>query len=131
MCTQSRGQFAHFVQTMHMPRPTVGNLENRPLKAHFIRQWRKHRGYTQEVAADMIGIDRSTLSKVERLESPYNQSMLDAIAETYGCEPSDLLDFDPTKPPLPKEIAVLDMYRKATPELRQAIIRILSLQAES
>ncbi len=38
------------------------------------------------------------LSKIERGLVPYNQELLEALAELYACEPVDLLIRDPSQP---------------------------------
>lgn len=70
----------------------------RPKYVTFLRHWRKHRDLTQEVAASRIGIDRTTLSKIERAEVPYDQALLERAADAYSCDPADLLMRDPKSP---------------------------------
>jgi transcriptional regulator with XRE-family HTH domain len=69
----------------------------RQLRRTFLREWRLYRGLTQEQAAERIGLDHSTLGRIERRLVPYSQGMLEAAAEAYSCEPWDLLNVDPTK----------------------------------
>lgn len=70
----------------------------RPKHLTFLKQWRKHRNLTQEKAADRIGIDRTTLGRIERGLVPYNQIFLEQAADAYRCEPADLLMRDPKNP---------------------------------
>jgi len=63
---------------------------------HFIKQWRKHRGLTQEQLAERIGIARSYLTKIERGDRRYDQPFLEAASEALRCEPADLIMRDPT-----------------------------------
>ena len=63
---------------------------------HFIRQWRKHRGLTQEQLAERIGIARSYLTKIERGDRRYDQPFLEHTADALRCEPADLIMRDPT-----------------------------------
>lgn len=70
----------------------------RPKYLTFLRHWRQHRDLTQEAAASRIGIDRTTLSKIERAEVPYDQALLERAADAYSCEPADLLMRDPKSP---------------------------------
>lgn len=65
---------------------------------HFIREWRKHRGLTQEQLAERIGIGRSYLTKIERGARRYDQPFLEAAAEALRCGPGDLITRDPTDP---------------------------------
>jgi transcriptional regulator with XRE-family HTH domain len=63
---------------------------------HFIRQWRKHRGLTQEQLAERIGIARSYLTKIERGSRRYDQPFLEHASDALRCEPADLIMRDPT-----------------------------------
>lgn len=62
---------------------------------HFLRQWRNHKGLSQEEAADRADIDRSTLSRIEAGAVPYNQDLLERLALAYGCDPQDLITINP------------------------------------
>lgn len=64
----------------------------------FIRQWRQHRGYSLDKLADMVPMDKSNLSKVERGFLPYNQEMLERLADALMTDPASLLMRDPTRP---------------------------------
>jgi transcriptional regulator with XRE-family HTH domain len=63
---------------------------------HFLKQWRKHRGLTQEQLAERIGIARSYLTKIENGARRYDQPFLEHAAEALRCEPADLIMRDPT-----------------------------------
>jgi transcriptional regulator with XRE-family HTH domain len=92
----------------------------RQLRAHFFKEWRKHRGLTQERAAERLNVDRTTLGRVENRVIPYSQELLEAAAEAYQCEPWDILNVNPLK-----EGEVVDftrLLRAATPEERAEII---------
>ena len=65
---------------------------------HFIREWRKHRGLTQEQLAERIGISKPYLSKIETGSRRYDQPFLEAASEALRCMPADLLVRDPTDP---------------------------------
>lgn len=69
----------------------------RPQRRTFLRQWREYRQLTQEAAAERIGMDRTTLSRIERGRVPYDQALLEAAADAYACEPADLLVRDPSR----------------------------------
>lgn len=66
----------------------VDEPQRRP---HFIREWRKHAGMTQEQLAAKIGVAVSTISQLETLKQGYSQPTLEAIADALECEPADLL----------------------------------------
>jgi transcriptional regulator with XRE-family HTH domain len=65
---------------------------------HFIRQWRKHRGLTLEALAERVHMTHGNLSRIERGEVPYNQVLLERLAEELRCEPADLIVRDPSDP---------------------------------
>jgi transcriptional regulator with XRE-family HTH domain len=67
-------------------------------KSHYIREWRRHRGLTQEQLAERIGIARSYLSKIESGKRRYDQPFLEAAAEQLRCEPGDLIMRDASDP---------------------------------
>jgi transcriptional regulator with XRE-family HTH domain len=61
----------------------------------FIRQWRNHRGYSLDQLAQMVPMDKSNLSKVERGILPYNQEMLERLADALMTDPASLLMRNP------------------------------------
>ena len=65
---------------------------------HFIREWRKHRGLSQEHLAERIGMNRAYLSKIESGKRRYDQPFLEAAADVLRCEPADLIVRDPSDP---------------------------------
>lgn len=89
----------------------------------FFRQWRDFRGLSQEEVADRCEIDRSTVSRVERGENPYDQDFLERFALAVGCDPQDLISIDPLKSDAPR--LIYSHVRKATHEKQQEILRIV------
>jgi transcriptional regulator with XRE-family HTH domain len=69
-----------------------------PKRGHYIKEWRKHRGLTQDQLAERIGMDRAYLSKIESGKRRYDQPFLEAAAEILQCEPADLIIRDPLDP---------------------------------
>jgi transcriptional regulator with XRE-family HTH domain len=82
----------------------------------FIRQWREHRGYSLDRLAGMVPMDKSNLSKVERGILPYNQEMLERLAESLMTDPASLLMRDPTN-----QDAIWTIWANANPGERQQI----------
>lgn len=64
----------------------------------FLRQWRQHRGKTLVQVAEELHMTHGQLSKIERGKQPYNQELLERLAELYRCEVVDLLIRDPSEP---------------------------------
>ena len=62
----------------------------------FIRQWRQHRGYSLDQLAERVPMDKGNLSKIERGLLPYNQELLERLAEALMTDPASLLMRDPT-----------------------------------
>lgn len=65
---------------------------------HYIREWRDHRGLTQEQMAERIGMSRAYLSMIESGKRRYDQPFLEAAAEVLRCQPADLIMRNPTDP---------------------------------
>lgn len=65
----------------------------------YLREWRKVKpGRTLEMVAAEMNMSQPQLGRIERGDSPYNQDLLEALADLYGCTVADLLMRDPTKP---------------------------------
>lgn len=62
---------------------------------HFVREWRKYRGYTQEQLAEMIGVTHGALSQLETGKINYTQPMIEALADALVTEPGALLYVNP------------------------------------
>lgn len=68
----------------------------KPRKAHhFIREWRKYRGLTQEQVAERIDQTSGAISQLENGIINYTQPTLEALAVALNCETGDLLSRDP------------------------------------
>lgn len=63
---------------------------------HFLREWRKYRGYTLEQVADRVGTTHATLSRIERGKLPYNQALLEILADAYSTDPASLIIRNPS-----------------------------------
>lgn len=55
-------------------------------------------GRTLEAVAAELHLSQPQLGRIERGDSPYNQDLLEALADLYGCSVADLLMRDPTQP---------------------------------
>lgn len=92
--------------------------------AHYIKQWRKHRGLTQEQLAERIGMSRSYLTVIEQGRRRYDQHFLEAAAEALRCSPADLIMRDPSDPD-----GLWSVYDQlSAPERKQAVqlLRVLA-----
>ena len=100
---------------MNMPR--VGNPKNR--MRHFIREWRQHRGLTQEMLADRLNTTKANISRIENRKQGYTQDFLEACAEALRTEASSLITRDPTDPE-----GIWSIWDQAKPGERRQIIEI-------
>lgn len=87
---------------------------------HYFKEWREHRGLTQEQAVGRLNWSQSKLSRIEAAATPYNQDDLESAAEAYGCEPWQLISVDPSK-----EGEVVDLVRLLNDAQRDQAIRVL------
>ena len=86
---------------------------------HFLRAWRKHRTKTLEQVADHLHMSHSQLSRIERYEQPYNQELLEALADLYMCDVVDLLIRDPSDPE-----GMWTLWERAKPAERRRITAV-------
>lgn len=68
-----------------------------PRARHFLREWRKFRGYTLEGAAERVGMSHQNLGKIERGKVPYNEPLLEALADLYRADRGSLIMRDPNR----------------------------------
>jgi len=61
----------------------------------FFREWRRHRGLSQEQLAARVGRAISWVSQVERGSIAYTEETLDLLAEALNCTPVDLIVRNP------------------------------------
>lgn len=89
----------------------------------YFKEWRLHRKLTQEQAAERLDIDQSTLSRIERGITPYDQDFVEKAAFAYLCEPSDLI----MRNPLDDDAvwSITDNLRKAAPDDRARAAAII------
>jgi transcriptional regulator with XRE-family HTH domain len=90
----------------------------RQRKPTFIRQWRQHRGLTQQQLADRLDTSPASISRLEKGDQPYSQETLEAIADALNCEPQDLIAAEPGTE------AMRSLWVQATPEDRETITEL-------
>lgn len=88
-------------------------------KLTFIRQHRQHKGMSLEKLAARVPMDKGNLSKVERGYLPYNQEMLERIADALQTDVASLLIRDPTEPE-----AIWSLWDRAKPGTRRQIASV-------
>lgn len=87
---------------------------------NFFREWRKHRGFTQEHLAEMIGVSTPSISQLETGKQGFTDSTLSALAEALSCQPADLLMRNPLDTEAPWSI-----WDKLQPAERKQFIEIM------
>ena len=97
----------------------IGGQPKRRQK-NFIREWRIHRGYSLERLAGMVPMDKGNLSKVERGLYPYNQEMLENLADMLLTDPASLLMRNPTD-----SEAIWSLWDQAKPAEQEQITRLV------
>lgn len=85
----------------------------------FLREWRKSREKTLEAVADHLHMSHSQLSRIERGQQPYNQELLEALADLYMCDVVDLLIRDPSD-----QNGMWTIWEQASPAQRQQIVAV-------
>lgn len=105
---------------------------------HHLRAWRQHRGLTLEAVAErveILGSERrdadplstpqarthASLSRIERGLQPYNQVLLEILAEIYMTDPASLLIRNPLDPD-----GIWSIWDQLKPAQRQTAIAMLS-----
>jgi transcriptional regulator with XRE-family HTH domain len=85
----------------------------------FIREWRKHRGLTQERLAERIDMEPSHLSMLENGHRGYTQETLERIAEALQTDAASLLMRDPSN-----EDAIWSIWEQAKPGERRQLMDV-------
>lgn len=94
-------------------------------RRHYVREWRKFRGLTQEQLAERTPFTSGAISQLETGRTRYTQEMLEALAFALDCRPGDLLNRDPNK-----EGDVVDLFDGMTDDdKRRAILMIQALKS--
>jgi transcriptional regulator with XRE-family HTH domain len=76
----------------------TANMAKKTRTRWFLKQWRKHRGYTQDRLAEMTGLSKPYISQLESGKRQYTQELLELFAGALRCEPADLIIRDPSDP---------------------------------
>ena len=84
--------------------PRRTRVQNQTHPGHYVREWRKYRGLTQERLAEMIGTSHGQIGQLERGETGYHQDTFELIADALRCTPADLIDRLPNDTERPWQI---------------------------
>lgn len=122
-------RIAALVHRLHM-----ANGDKKP--GHFLRAWREHHDLSLESVAERIVLlsqekaaadpesrpmtmTHATLSRVERGKIPYNQHLLELLAEIYRTDVPSLIMRDPSKPD-----AIWSIWDTLAPIQREQVVEI-------
>lgn len=99
-------------------RASHGAMPKNQRRKTFLREWRKAKpGRTLETVAAELHMSQPQLGRIERGDQPYNQDLLEALADLYGCTVADLLMRDPTAAD-----GIWSIWEQAKPGQRRAIV---------
>lgn len=93
-------------------------------RPHFLKEWRDHFHLSQDDAAEVAHMSRENYGRIENGRIPYNQDMLERLADRYGVVASDLLSVNPEVPDKPRE--VYEMLRRAKASDVEKAVSIVS-----
>lgn len=100
---------------------------------HFIKEWRKFRGLTQEQLAGRLEkmpgepLSHASVSRLEREIQPYQQESLEAVAVALNCTPAQLLSVNPYETP---DVDLFRVIQGLAPDKRKQILDIARILAE-
>ena len=97
---------------------------SKPLR-HYLREWRKAKGLTQQQLADRLPLGedgkatgKDQISRWERFERGITMDAQAALAEAMSIEPGDLFRHPDTP-------SADELLRKASPERRREILAVV------
>lgn len=94
----------------------------------FLKEWRQHRGLTQEQLAERIGISAPNLGRIENGKLPYNQDFLELAAEALMCDPADIII---RKPGPDSPWSIIDGLKKAPARKQEEIKAVVETMLKS
>ena len=87
---------------------------------HYVREWRKFRGLTQERLAERTPFTTGAISQLETGRTNYTQDMLEALAAALNCKAGDLISRNPYM-----EGDVVSLFGDLPPEKQHIAIELL------
>jgi transcriptional regulator with XRE-family HTH domain len=120
--------FLAFVQHTHMAKDKGPR--------HHLRAWRKHRDLSLEAVAERvvllsseraasdpdvrpITMTHATLSRIERGKLPYNEHLMELLADIYQTDVASLIIRDPDR-----QDAIWDIWAQLAPVQREQVVEI-------
>lgn len=87
---------------------------------HYVREWRKFRGLTQERLAERTPFTTGAISQLETGRTKYTQDMLEALAAALDCKAGDLISRNPL---VDGELVYL--FSDLPPEMKKLAVEML------
>lgn len=106
----------------HDIRPLFAHTLGMSRKQHqrsFLKEWRKHRGYTQDRLSEMTGLSKPFISQIETGKRQYTQELLELFANALACSAADIIVRDPTDPD-----GLWSIYDQLEPVQRRQVVEI-------
>lgn len=72
-----------------------GGMARKKNQPWFLKEWREHRGLTQERLGELAGRSKAYISQLENGSRAYTQETLEKLAAALECKPGDLLLWAP------------------------------------
>lgn len=95
----------------------IGPKSGRPFRM-FFKEWREHRGLTQEQVAERLDTTKATVSRMESGKVQYNRGYVEALADALQVEPEQLFHH-PDRP------SIDALLQKASPEDRARVLSVV------
>jgi transcriptional regulator with XRE-family HTH domain len=95
--------------------------KKRTRRRTFFKEWRLHRGLSQEQLADRLETSVASISRIESGTQPYTQDVLEALAEALTTDPASLLMRNPDDPEA--MWSIWDQAKKAERQLIEELAR--------
>ena len=78
--------------------PRIGFKRPKQRRPTFFKQWRTHRGLSQERLAERLETSVASVSRIESGKQPYTQDYLEVLAVALQTDPASLIMRDPLDP---------------------------------
>jgi transcriptional regulator with XRE-family HTH domain len=78
-----------------MAKQIRNQTKERAKPRHYVKEWRKHRGLTQDQLAERIDRSRGLISQFESGETELTEEMVYALADAFRHTPGDVFRVNP------------------------------------
>jgi transcriptional regulator with XRE-family HTH domain len=95
--------------------------KKRARRRTFFKEWRLHRGLSQEQLAERLETSVASISRIESGTQPYTQDVLEALAEALNTDPASLIMRNPGDPDV--MWSIWDQAKKGERQLIEELAR--------